>query len=88
MLASFLRFHSRGAYARDNNTSARLCTTNAGRAQYARGGGVFAGHYGNYIIVGSLSTLSLHDYLLQLQERSLVPRALPDFRQNLGVVWE
>ena len=36
-----------GAYARDKNTSARLCAKNAGGA-YARGGGggVFAGHYG------------------------------------------
>ena len=42
----------------------------------------------NYIIVGSLSTLIESDYLLQLEERSLVPRPLPDFRQNLGVVWE
>ena len=41
-----------GAYARDKNTSARLCAKNAGGA-YARGGGgggVFAGHYGIYII--------------------------------------
>ena len=42
----------------------------------------------NYIIVGSLSTLIESDYLLQLEERSLVPRPLPDFRQNLGAVWE
>ena len=34
-----------GGYARDKNTSARLCAKNAGGA-YARGVGVFAGHYG------------------------------------------
>ena len=35
-----------GAYARDKNTSVRVCAKNAGGA-YARGGGVlFAGHYG------------------------------------------
>ena len=36
-----------GAYARDKNTSVRVCAENAGGA-YARGGGggVFAGHYG------------------------------------------
>ena len=39
----------RGVYARDKNTSARLCAKNAGgRGAYARGGGVFAGHYGNF----------------------------------------
>ena len=32
-----------GAYARDKNTSARLCTINAGGLM--REGGVFAGHY-------------------------------------------
>ena len=32
----------------DNNTSARVCDKNAGGGggAYARGGGVFAGHYG------------------------------------------
>ena len=35
-----------GAYAWDKNTSARLCAKKAGGA-HARGGGVFAGHYGN-----------------------------------------
>ena len=38
-----------GAYARDKNTSARLCAKNAGvgGGAYARGGGgVSAGHYG------------------------------------------
>ena len=34
-----------GAYARDKNTSVRVCAKNAEGA-YARGGGVFAGHYG------------------------------------------
>ena len=33
-----------GPYARDKNTSARLCAKNAGR--FMREGGVFAGHYG------------------------------------------
>ena len=32
-----------GAYARDKNTSIRVCAKNAG------GGGVFAGHYGMYM---------------------------------------
>ena len=36
------------AYARDKNTSARLCAKKVGRA-YARGGGVFAGHYGIWV---------------------------------------
>ena len=35
----------RGAYARDENTSARLWAKNAGGNLRARGG-VFAGHYG------------------------------------------
>ena len=48
MLASFLRYHSRGAYARDKNTSARLRAKNAGGGLCARGGGVSAGHYGIY----------------------------------------
>ena len=34
-----------GAYAREKNTSAILCAKKAG-GFYARGGGVFAGHYG------------------------------------------
>ena len=34
-----------GAYARDKNTSVRVCAKNAGGA-YARGGGLFVGHYG------------------------------------------
>ena len=38
---------TRGAYARDKNTSARLRAKNAGGGgAYARGEGVFAGHYG------------------------------------------
>ena len=36
-----------GAYARDKNTSARLCAKKVGGA-YARGEGVFAGHYGTF----------------------------------------
>ena len=32
------------AYARDKNTSARLCAKNAGGA-YVQGGGVLVGHY-------------------------------------------
>ena len=43
-----------GAYARDKNTSARLCAKNAGGA-YARGWGVFAGHHGNSAEVLSYS---------------------------------
>ena len=34
-----------GAYARDKNTSIRVCAKNAGGG----GGGVFAGHYGMYM---------------------------------------
>ena len=34
-----------GVYARDKNTSARLCAKNVGEGLCARGG-VFAGHYG------------------------------------------
>ena len=45
MLASFLRCHSKGACARDKNTSARLHTKYAGGG-LMREGGVFAGHYG------------------------------------------
>ena len=37
-----------GAYALDKNTSARLCAKKAGGA-YARGGDVFARHYGTII---------------------------------------
>ena len=35
-----------GAYARDKNTSVRVCAKNAGGLM--REGGVFAGHYGIY----------------------------------------
>ena len=39
----------RGAYVRDKNTSAKLCTKNAGGGLCARRGGVFAGHYSMYV---------------------------------------
>ena len=44
---------SGGAYARDKNTSAGLYTKNAGGA-YARGGGIFAGHYGICMYTGEV----------------------------------
>ena len=37
-----------GAYARDKNTSARLCAKKAGGG--GGGGGVFAGHYGISVV--------------------------------------
>ena len=60
-----------GIYARDKNTSARLCAKNAGGA-YARGGGVFAGHYGKsktihlpeQIFLESVLLLSSHTWWL------------------------
>ena len=40
-----------GAYARDKNTSARLCAKNAGgRGGLCARGGIFAGHYGTCIV--------------------------------------
>ena len=45
-----------GAYARDKNTSARLCAKNAGGGGGGGGlcarGGVFAGHYGTTENIG------------------------------------
>ena len=35
-----------GAYARDKNTSARLCAK-------MQGGGIFAGHYGTMAMIGT-----------------------------------
>ena len=69
MLASFLRCQSTietlnqtvgdgGAYARDKNTSARLCTKNAGGGGgLCARGGIFAGHYGKYEIFISKTTI-------------------------------
>ena len=39
-----------GAYARDKNTSVRVCAKNAGGGLCARGG-IFAGHYGITITI-------------------------------------
>ena len=40
-------FGEGGAYARDKNTSGRLCAKNAGGLM-RKGGGVFVGHYGSH----------------------------------------
>ena len=40
-----------GGYARDKNTSARVCAENAGGAYVRGGGGIFAGHYGMYVCI-------------------------------------
>ena len=53
----------RGAYARDKNTSARLCTKKAG-------GGGLAGHYG---IISLTKYLPLYDDDFMKQENALLP---------------
>ena len=50
-----------GAYAWDKSTPARLCAKNAGEA-YARGGGVFAGHYSTCSLVGQMWHKLAHWY--------------------------
>ena len=50
-----------GAYARDKNTSARLCAKNAGGAYACARGGVFAGHYGICILYTNYSSYSIYN---------------------------
>ena len=50
-------FRRGGAYVWDKNTSARLCTINAGGLM--REGGVFTGHYGKYSLFGTYTLTSL-----------------------------
>ena len=64
-----------GAYAQDKNTSARLCTKNAGGV-LMREGDVFAGHYGNRLSAPGLYVANIAFTLLspycQLSTRSLL----------------
>ena len=61
-----------GAYARDKNISARLCTKKAGGGAYARGGGIFAGHYGTLHVplLQYIIELMLHVYILHSRDYS------------------
>ena len=65
-----------GAYAQDKNTSARLCTKNAGGGVLMREGDVFAGHYGNRLSAPGLYVANIAFTLLspycQLSTRSLL----------------
>ena len=60
---SVIRLHDKsssgGAYARDKNTSAGLCTKNALGAG-GGGGGLFVGHYGTTILQYKAQVLHIH----------------------------
>ena len=62
-----------GAYARDKNTSARLCVKNAGGGLYTRGG-VFAGHY--KCRPNLVCSLLCFLYILSLQDKLDNPHLL------------
>ena len=57
-----------GAYARDKNTSARLCAKNAGGLM-RKGDGVFAGHYGTCVFLGFICTSQLTHHLCRTCKR-------------------